>query len=200
MYMGTCGIWYSQGAPILSASSSSQKNEAKLQSQPNFPERKTKPKNGWRSKTSHCTEKKEEKTHPFMHLWPEVIQNHVARESPLPRVIQTPPGPGWWDLWRPHWTHLKKMFRVRLGVGRVVTFGLSFRLTVLWGLFSAVCRFVCFRLEKRYSRICGGISFFTFLTRSYLVVLETLIRWLKQYCENSVQQIRNQDKHTLKYI
>lgn len=189
--MGTCGIWYSQGAPILSASSSSQKNEAKLQSQPNFPERKTKPKNGWRSKTSHCTEKKEEKkTHPFMHLWPEVIQNHVARESPLPRVIQTPPGPGWWDLWRPHWTHLKKMFRVRLGVGRVVTFGLSFRLTVLWGLFSAVCRFVCFRLEKKV---------FTYLRRNLIFYvpysfLSSCVRDSNQVVETILWKFSSTDK------
>ncbi len=84
------------------------------------------------------------------------------------------------------------MFRVHLGVGRVVTFGLS---VCFVGLFWAVCVYLCAFVWGKDINVFAEISFFMFLTCSYLVVLETLIRWLKQYCENSVQQIINQDKH-----
>ncbi len=63
------------------------------------------------------------------------------------------------------------------------------------GLFLALCVDLCAFVWGKGIHVFAEISFFTFLTCSYLVVLETIIRWLKQYCENSVQQIRNQDKH-----
>lgn len=70
-----------------------------------------------------------------------------------------------------------------------------------WSFVPSVRFFAAVCVDAVLLHLCAiiwgkGISFFAFHTCSYLVVLETLIRWMKQYCEISVQQIKNQDKHT----
>lgn len=168
------------------------KNEAKLHSQLNFPERKTKNK-------------------PSQKLMESLYRKTTSLHASLDRGRPEPCSKGSASChsncsWS--WVAGSLMTSLDSSEDDSGSFGgwegcyfWSFVLSVCFvGLFSAVCVDLCAFVWGKGIHVFAEISFFTFLTCSYLVVLETLIRWLKQYCENSVQRIRNQAKNTLKYI